>query len=309
MSDLTKNLFGSGESQADEEAAQGASNEDDEAFFSLKQQRLLMAQIQKQTQKKAIRIHATKALSPQALATSKFGGLPYWNPAEPYPTGKDGKPCILLAQFDCQQLPPLEGFPRTGLLQFFISDDGYYGMDLDNQMSQENWRVVYHPVVDNSITESMVADMGIPTTCSAEEFDLPFAGEFHLDFELVDTWMGPSSKAFEQELQKASVATGLPQPPEGTIPYEIFDQDVYQEMADWNAGHWLGGYPYFTQDDPRSPRSDYVACTTLLFQMDSEGANDDEILWGDSGVGNFFISPQALQQLDFSKVLYNWDCF
>ena len=44
MSDLTKNLFGSGESQADEEAAQGTSNEDDEAFFSLKQQRFLMIQ-------------------------------------------------------------------------------------------------------------------------------------------------------------------------------------------------------------------------------------------------------------------------
>ena len=317
MSGLLKKLFGFGKSQqqANEGAAttapSSASNKtkEQEGFFSREQQQLLMAQIQKQTQRQAIRIHATKALSPQALTTSKFGGLPYWNPAEPYPTDGGGNPCILLAQFDCQQLPLLEGFPRTGLLQFFVSNDGDYGLDFDNQMSQENWRVMYHPVVDESITESVVADLKIPTTSSENDLELPFTGEFHLEFELVDTWLGPCSHDdFQQELQKAIVATGLSQPPEGTSLYDIFCEDIYNQMADWNEGHWLGGYPCFTQDDPRFSRSDYAACTNLLFQMDSGGEANAEILWGDTGVGNFLIAPEDLQQLDFSRVLYNWDC-
>ena len=106
------------------------------------------------------------------------------------------------------------------------------------------------------------------------------------------------------QLQKAIMATGLPLPPEGTSLYDIFCEDMYNQMADWNEGHWLGGYPYFTQDDPRFSRPDYAACTRLLFQMDSS----EDILWGDMGVGNFFIAPEDLQQLDFSRVLYTWDC-
>ena len=313
MSGLLKKLFGFGKSQ--QKAVQAAptsasgQGEKQEGFFTQKQQQLLVAQIQKQTQRKAIRIHATKAVSPQALTTSKFGGLPYWNPAEPYPTDGAGNPCVLLAQFDCQQLPPLEGFPKTGLLQFFVSSDGDYGLDFDNQMSQENWRVVYHPAVDESITQAMVEELQLPTTSSENDLDLPFTGEFHLEFELVDTWLGPCSHDdFQQELQKAIVATGFSQPPEGTSLYDIFCEDIYNQMADWNEGHWLGGYPCFTQDDPRFSRSDYAACTNLLFQMDSCGGEDAEILWGDTGVGNFLIAPEDLQQLDFSRVLYNWDC-
>ncbi len=309
MGGLLKKLFGFGNSQ--QKAVQttptsaSSQGEKQEGFFSREHQQLLVAQIQKQTQRKAIRIHATKAVSPQTLTTSKFGGLPYWNPAEPYPTDGGGNPCILLAQFDCQQLPPLEGFPRTGLLQFFVSNDGDYGLDFDNQMSQENWRVVYHPAVDESITQAMVKELQLPTTSSEHDLELPFTGEFHLEFELVDTWLGPCSHDdFQQELQKASVALGLSLPPEGTSLYDIFCEDIYNQMADWNEGHWLGGYPCFTQDDPRFSRSDYAACTNLLFQMDSS----EDILWGDTGVGNFMIAPEALQQLDFSRVLYNWDC-
>ena len=43
--------------------------------------------------------------------------------------------------------------------------------------------------------------------------------------------------------------------------------------------------------------------------MDSEMGNEDvEIMWGDSGVGNFFISEEDLKNLNFENVLYNWDC-
>ena len=44
---------------------------------------------------------------------------------------------------------------------------------------------------------------------------------------------------------------------------------------------------------------------TLLFQLDSQ---DKYIMWGDSGVGNFFIPKKSLLEKDFTNVLYNWDC-
>lgn len=62
------------------------------------------------------------------------------------------------------------------------------------------------------------------------------------------------------------------------------------------------GYPYFTQWDPRDEED---GRRILLLQLDS---CDRCVEWGDAGVANFFISPEALERRDFSDVLYNWDC-
>jgi uncharacterized protein YwqG len=71
-------------------------------------------------------------------------------------------------------------------------------------------------------------------------------------------------------------------------------------------GHKIGGYPYFTQYDPRA-YTRYSDCDfNLLFQMDTDWP--ENIMWGDAGVGNFFIREEDLRNCDFSHVLYNWDC-
>ena len=68
----------------------------------------------------------------------------------------------------------------------------------------------------------------------------------------------------------------------------------------------LLGHPFFTQEDVREEGSRY---DTLLFQLDSETVDEEEItMWGDCGVGNFFINAEDLKNLDFSNVVYNWDC-
>jgi uncharacterized protein YwqG len=67
-------------------------------------------------------------------------------------------------------------------------------------------------------------------------------------------------------------------------------------------GHRMGGYIYTTQEDPRQEgHEDWL----LLLQIDSQ---DDCIMWGDVGVGHFFIHPDDLRRRDFSKVFYSWDC-
>ena len=72
-------------------------------------------------------------------------------------------------------------------------------------------------------------------------------------------------------------------------------------------GHRVGGYPSFTQLDPREYDQNFQEHTVLLFQLDSN--DEDGIMWGDSGVCNFFIRPDDLAKRDFSGVLYNWDCY
>ena len=43
----------------------------------------------------------------------------------------------------------------------------------------------------------------------------------------------------------------------------------------------------------------------LLFQLDSDEGMD--LMWGDMGVGHFFIREADLAARDFSRVLYDWD--
>ena len=73
----------------------------------------------------------------------------------------------------------------------------------------------------------------------------------------------------------------------------------------FSTGHKIGGYPYFTQDDPRKDNDPY---TLLLLQIDSDDIEDVEIIWGDCGVANFFINPEDLAKCQFDDVMYNWDC-
>ena len=73
--------------------------------------------------------------------------------------------------------------------------------------------------------------------------------------------------------------------------------------------HKVGGYPFFTQFDPRTNMKNGDYYDFLLFQLDTDYIGDEYVvMWGDSGVGNFFINSEKLKKRDFSDVLYNWDC-
>ena len=69
------------------------------------------------------------------------------------------------------------------------------------------------------------------------------------------------------------------------------------------GGHKIGGYAFFTQEDPRYEMGEYE----LLFQLDSD--QNINCQWGDMGVANFFIKKEDLIKKDFSEVLFNWDCY
>ena len=71
----------------------------------------------------------------------------------------------------------------------------------------------------------------------------------------------------------------------------------------------LGGYPYFTQWDPRGSKAEYEPYDTLLFQLTSDYDREGErVMFGDAGVCNFFIPAEKLKARDFSDILYTWDC-
>ena len=64
---------------------------------------------------------------------SKVGGLPYFPKEMDYPMSKtSGKPLMLLAQINFEDMPKLEGYPEKGIVQvpkfFFCISDMYQNL-------------------------------------------------------------------------------------------------------------------------------------------------------------------------------------
>lgn len=244
---------------------------------------------------------------PCGLLDSKVGGMPYWDPALPYPTDSQGNKMTLLAQLNFAQLGTEDPLPRAGMLQFFIGQDDGFGIDFDQPDRQKNFRVVYHPEPDPALTLEQIRALDLPTHVEAD-CCTPVFQEAVFTAEKTVGYMGPGDCRFEALFREVVRAvTGE----------DIGEQNAYQYLGDAdcrclndqlnNTGHRLLGYPFFTQYDPREPEGPY---DTLLFQLDSDMAEDrkDLVLWGDCGVGNFFINREDLLRRDFSRILYNWDC-
>ncbi|MBQ9991786.1 MAG: DUF1963 domain-containing protein [Lachnospiraceae bacterium] len=244
---------------------------------------------------------------------SKFGGVPYWDLTSAYPVDANGEKMMLLAQinFTAAELED-ERLPQEGMLQFFISaDDDCYGIDWDESDSQKNFRVIYHEAINSSVTEEDVLDLDIPVATDKSDYSefTPVFKEARVEITKKTVWLGTEvchfDKIFAQTVKEV-------------LGEDIKDQNYYKYLDEAerdylynvlsNAGHWLLGYPYFTQGDPREYRED-TCYDTLLFQMDSDAiGREDYVLWGDCGVANFFINKEALKNKDFSKVMYTWDC-
>lgn len=256
---------------------------------------------------------------------SKLGGVPYLPKEMEYPKVLEGslagKPLKLLAQINFEKLPHLEGFPEKGILQFFAGCDGddVYGIDFEDGLSQNGFRILYHENIINDESK-LISEEDMPEFGGEEDY-YPFKGEFLLKAgECSLRPITDSDYRFDEAIGECyntlfgGNVVGMWATRDGNKGIRQVDEQLYDAIYEvrTSLGSGLGGYPFFTQEDVRSCAEDYAACDVLLFQLDSEsggdGGWDDEICWGDCGVGNFFISAENLAKRDFSKVLYNWDC-
>ena len=246
---------------------------------------------------------------------SKLGGTPYWDFDKEYPTDKNGNKLMLLAQINFDKAEIDSRLPQSGMLQFFIGVDECFGLDFDTPDNQDTFRVVYHDKINYDITEEQIKVLDLPITTNPDMNEYtPVLKEVAVEITKSENCMGTCDYRFEK------IANEIIKEKFGINYYEKYDSlwdylgdDDYEKLAEdvTATGHRMLGYPFFTQTDPREYNEDYKYYDTLLFQLDSDYENDedDSVLWGDCGVGNFFINHKDLENRNFSKVLYNWDCY
>lgn len=243
---------------------------------------LIIAEIKRRTAKKAVKLifSAKENISP---LESKLGGKPYWDGEMPYPRDSKGKTMPLLLQLSLSEININTSLPKRGMLQFFISDD----MDCE-------CRVVYHEKINPDFTLPKKINV-MPNGGFS-----PVLKECKVSFKETEDYIGAFDERYGDILIKTvKRVTGREI---GGDLFDDFSEDEGKRICEefTGAGSKLFGWHCFTQSDPRENGE------SLLLQLDSDG---EHILWGDYGVGNFFIDKDDLKNNDFSKVKYYWDCY
>lgn len=239
------------------------------------------------------------------LTESKAGGTPYLPREMPWPLDGGGQPMQFLAQVNCAELKGLPDFPESGLLQFFTGYDDVFGANFDNIQNTDGFRVLYHENIDPTVT---LEEVQAKSPAAPEEDYTPILHVCRICFGDIEKQGITDGDYRFNELFLAKWNARRPDAQCGRIWDLPVDWDELLDNDFEGARHQMGGYPYFTQTDPRWGGR-FPDLDVLLFQLDSDMRDSgDLVLWGDCGAGNFFISREALQRKDFSRTGYNWDC-
>ncbi|ENY6785525.1 YwqG family protein [Providencia rettgeri] len=236
------------------------------------------------------------------LWDSRVGGMPYLPINEKYPTNSAGTPLKLLAQINFAQMPKLENYPEKGILQFFIGGDDLYGADFEHRQKQEDFRIIYWEDIIEDASQ-LTQDFSAVIAAHSDDYYTPIDHQYSIEYTPAKQFISIDDFQFGQKI------LGV----DNLYDYEDqFDgEDFYDEWVEpysdtfESGAHCIGGYPFFTQTDPREYEKD-IQQYELLLQINTD--YEIGIMWRDMGVGNFFIHPDDLKKRDFSRVVYNWDC-
>lgn len=238
---------------------------------------------------------------PTTCFSSKVGGFGYLPDNLSYPTNEKSQPLSLLVQINFSEMPKLTIFPKKGILAFYVDYfDDFIGLDFTNPTIQKGFKVYFFPdleipSLEEAKQKTLFSRYEGQELWKIVEKEQKLKGHLTEMFPIFDTveFTQSMGEKYGEFLER----TGIDEEKE----------DMFNSLFLFKSDTQIGGYPTFTQSDPREYDKELEELyNVLLFQLDSDANN---IMWGDSGIGNFFINNKKLLNQDFSDVLYNWDCY
>ena len=204
---------------------------------------------------------------------------------------------IMLSQLNFDKLPELEGFPNTGIMQFFVND---YASN--EAIGSNRVKVIYHKDIlsKDEIMEN-VPRSTINNDLDSDTNYCPIKGVYYPSAKIDECGINPSNNEWFGKLVKyLNKEFNTNWSTWRDIPEDV-DKAIWNNISKEYFGCRIGGHPYFSQNDLREGTKTEV----MLLQLDSEAG----MMWGDCGVANFFTSKNAIHNLDFDKkVMFTWDC-
>lgn len=247
------------------------------------------------SQRECLQIYATD--EPAKITDSKFGGHPFLPIGTKYPKDYKEMPMIFLLQINFAQLPKNQIFPEKGLLQFYVADDDYFGMNFEDPIKQRGFKILYfenpETKYETNFTFLDEVEWECPPFSGSEPFekrlqfkkDIDYVPMYSVEF---DNFFNKNAQLFRQAGDEA----------------KVLSESYWKAIDTMLNSHKLGGYARFVQDDPRHRFPNFQHYISLL-QIDSQGP----FMWGDGGRAHFMIDEKDLKNKDFSKVFYKWSCF
>lgn len=227
---------------------------------------------------------------------SKFGGTPYFPRRMIYPRTSSGTPLQLLAQINLVDLPQQSQLPVEGILQFYIDPTrGEYGINDDDT---DGFKVVYIPY-----TVDYTDHQPLPLLPAIEPGDFPFEGIYRLSFQR-DMFPLPEGHPLFEEKFSVYLENDVSYYETHKKDREPLFYDLYSDLIKPVPDFYMGGYPSDIQGLPDFLPENLEETHTLLLQMGSQNG----IGFGDGGNAYFLIPKEDLARLDFSRVIYFWDC-
>jgi len=265
-------------------------NDFDKLMISLEPTRKSIAKLRPSTQ------------APHALG-SHIMGPAYMPKGYAVPVSVTGQAWLLLAQINFAELPPNidPDFPTSGMMQLYLREGSTMGIDFNiDVFSGGAYLCLYHP--DPTLVQHDPNASAVFNGAAKEEYIELFPTEtpIGLEFELSTQTLLPTDEAATHLYKLNAPNSWLT-----TLDDNLDDMDdLFDLWYDHEEPPYsqVGGYAYFTQDDPRHVDTDWV----VLLQIDSDDALGT--CWGDCGVANLSISRDALKARDFSKAWFTWDC-
>lgn len=254
-----------------------------------------------------------------------------------YLYNEDSKlPMMFVAQLNLEQLPHLDGYPEKGMLQFYTVSDMTLTYDIDKMIDfkpdiarcRNEFRVIYHENIIKDREQLLSEDDFFSLFRMSD--DLPETGQLmpvslqNEDVRELRKWYH-SRRIWHAEkpykLKCKGMHTIYPtvddyrfEPlflkyyyAEKEYPLETVEEirriicEKSQKINEYGDA-MFGGYPYFTDTDPKNNRG-IREYDTLLFEMMSATRNGINVEVIGEGTLSFFISKENLLKKNFSDVL------
>ncbi|MDE5946122.1 MAG: DUF1963 domain-containing protein [Oscillospiraceae bacterium] len=168
---------------------------------------------------------------------SKIGGTPYLPKDMEIPKDKNGRQMRLLAQINCKDLTPLEDYPHSGILQFWLTVDFMW----------EEYEVAYHKNIDYTLDEKDILPR-IQDYTEGKDGSFPVNGEYGMEF-VEDT---ESMGHFDYRIEALFCQYYTELSGEFISIPEDADEEVYDIFIDYRDDAYtgftkIGGYEISTQ--------------------------------------------------------------
>ena len=237
---------------------------------------------------------APKPDKPSGPIDSKFGGDYY------LPAGAETAELEFMAQINFAQVPHLDGFPESGLLQFFLRTDagakGEFTEDRNAWLTDSGlFQVRWYPELSENPAAEKAAVPG------ARWLTRSLAGrmEFQTAEEIATFSVGNDGLCTDMGFEEAEEL--LPEDDMEDTEYDLGEEDNRFCDDFGNQGCKLGGHPAIGWGDPREVDDNYPiwkAYTALLFQLDLMPGKE----YGQDVFG-FFMKPEDLAARQFDRIL------